>query len=76
MIELLETIENSNNAVFEARAFQDITGQRVTKIVKSVSYVEERVTTLREIEGGDELDKVKLAVVEMTADEKLLHIPQ
>jgi len=76
LIELLETIENSNNAVFEARAFQDITGQRVTKIVKSVSYVEERVTTLREIEGGDELDKVKLAVVEMTADEKLLHIPQ
>jgi len=38
--------------------------------------VEERVTTLREIWGGDELDKVKLAVVEMTADEKLLHIPQ
>ena len=76
MIELLETIENSNNAVFEARALQDITGQRVTKIVKSVSYVEERVTTLREIEGGDELDKVKLAVVEMIADEKLLHIPQ
>ena len=73
LIELLETIENSNNAVFEARAFRDITRQRVTKIVKSVSYVEERVTTLHEIWGGDELDKLTLAVVEVTADENLLH---
>ncbi len=76
LIELLETIENSNSAVFEACAFQDITGQRVTRIVKSVSYVEDRVNALREIWGDDELAKVELAAVEMTENEKLLHGPQ
>ena len=55
---------------------QDITGQRVSKIVKSISYVEERVTALREIWGDDELAKVELAVVELTEDEKLLNGPQ
>ena len=75
-IEVLEDIESNNNAIFEACAFQDITGQRVTKIVKSVSYVEERVTALREIWGDDELDKVELKVVDLTEDEKLLHGPQ
>ena len=69
----METVEISNNTVFEARISQDMTGQRVTKIVKSVSYVEEKVTTLREIWGGDELDNITLAVVEVTADENLLH---
>ena len=73
LVELVETVEISNNAVFEARTSQDMTGQRVTKIVKSVSYVEEKVTTLREIWGGHELDKLTLAVVEVTADENLLH---
>lgn len=76
LIGLLETIENGNNAVFEACAFQDITGQRVSKIVKSISYVEERVTALREIRGDDELEKVELSVVELTEDEKLLNGPQ
>jgi chemotaxis protein CheZ len=76
LFEALEEIENSNSAVFEACAFQDITGQRVTKIVKSVSYVEDRVTALREIWGDDELNKVELEIVELTEDEKLLHGPQ
>ena len=48
----------------------------MTKIVKSVSYVEDRVTALREIWGDHELDKVELVVVEMTEDEKLLNGPQ
>lgn len=74
--ELLDTIEDSNNAVFEACAFQDITGQRVTKIAKSVGYVEERVTALREIWGDQELDKVEIEVVDLTDDEKLLNGPQ
>jgi chemotaxis protein CheZ len=76
LIDLLDTIENGNNAVFEACAFQDITGQRVSKIVKSVTYVEERVSALREIWGDKELDNVELAVEELTEDEKLLNGPQ
>ncbi len=74
---LVETIIANNNVVFEACAFQDITGQRVTKIVKSVSYVEERVNALRSIWGDDELNAIVAGAEEMrTEDEKLLNGPQ
>jgi chemotaxis protein CheZ len=46
---LLDQLLENQNAVFEACAFQDLTGQRISKIIKSVTYVEERVNALREI---------------------------
>lgn len=73
---LLNKIADNNNTVFEACAFQDLTGQRVTKIIKSVTYIEDRVNALREIWGEHELDKLKLEVEEMSEEEKLLHGPQ
>ena len=76
VMELLNRISDSNNRVFEACAFQDITGQRVTKIVKSVTYVEDRVSTLREIWGDKELNKVDVADEVLSEDEKLLNGPQ
>ena len=76
-MELLDRIADSNNVVCEACAFQDLTGQRVTKIVKSVCYVEDRVTALRAIWGDRELDAVDLGPKdERTEDEKLLNGPQ
>jgi len=76
LLQVLEDIENNNNAVFEACAFQDITGQRVTKIVKSVGYVEKRVNALREIWGTEELSKVEPMAEALTENEKLLNGPQ
>lgn len=76
LLAMLDEIENNNNAVFEACAFQDITGQRVTRIVKSVGYVEQRVTALREIWGAEELSKIDPVTEELTEDEKLLNGPQ
>ena len=76
LVGLVDAIENGNNAVFEACAFQNITGQRVTKIIKSVSYVEERVAALRDIWGNDALENVERVVEELTDDEKLLNSPQ
>lgn len=75
-IALLDKIVGNNNVVFDACAFQDLTGQRVNKIVKSVSYVEERVTALRAIWGADQLDSVQIEQEELTEDEKLLNGPQ
>ena len=43
---LLNKITNNGADVFEACSFQDITGQRITKVVKSVTYVEDRVNAL------------------------------
>lgn len=76
-IALLNQVLDNNNAVFEACAFQDLTGQRVTKIIKSVTYVEDRVNTLMEIWGRKELEKIKTAPDdESTEDEFMLHGPQ
>ncbi len=49
----------------------------MSKVVKSVSYVEERINALIEIWGKDELDDVDVKPDrEKTADEKLMHGPQ
>ncbi len=73
----LDRIAANGAAVFEACAFQDITGQRVSKVIKSVSYVEERINALIEIWGKDELERVDVKPErEKTADEKLVHGPQ
>ena len=76
-IALLNQVLDNNNAVFEACAFQDLTGQRVTKIIKSITYVEARVNALMEIWGRKELDRIKIEPDgELTKDEIMLHGPQ
>ncbi|MBF0392049.1 MAG: protein phosphatase CheZ [Alphaproteobacteria bacterium] len=45
--------------IFEACNFQDITGQRITKIVNTLKYVEDRINAMVNIWGAD-------AFVEMT----------
>ncbi len=73
----LDRIAANGAAVFEACSFQDITGQRVSKVVKSISYVEARINALIEIWGKDELENVDVEPErEKTADEKLTHGPQ
>ena len=49
--ETLDRIDEKIQSVFEACAFQDITGQRVTKVVRLIKYVEERVNALIAIWG-------------------------
>jgi len=72
----LDKISNNSNDILEACSFQDITGQRVSKVVKSVTYVEERVNALIKIWGKTEVDKVSVDGKEKTEDEKLLAGPQ
>jgi len=73
---LVDEIENNSNNIFEACTFQDITGQRVTKIARSVTYVESRVNSLIEIFGKEHLTNVEVETEEKTEDEKLLAGPQ
>ncbi|HWE73798.1 MAG TPA: protein phosphatase CheZ [Stellaceae bacterium] len=42
--------------VFQACSFQDITGQRIAKVVKTLDYVEQRVSAMLAI-GGDATDR-------------------
>ena len=73
---LLDQISANGAEVFEACSFQDITGQRISKVVKSLTYVEDRVTALVEAWGKDELEQVVVRSSEKSDDEKLIHGPQ
>ena len=77
-VALLDQITDNGNAVYEACSFQDITGQRINKVVKSVTYVEQRVHAIIEVWGKDMLDDVSVAVEgqDKSADEKLVNGPQ
>ncbi len=76
-LKLIDRLLENNNAVIEACSFQDITGQRISKVVKSVTYVEDRVNALILAWGKDELDKIEVKPDhEKTEDEKLMHGPQ
>jgi chemotaxis protein CheZ len=46
------------NQVFEACSFQDLTGQRITRIVKALKFLEERVDAVVRMWGLDELKDV------------------
>ncbi len=73
---LLDEMNKNSSDVFEACSFQDITGQRISKVVKSITYVEERVNSLMDLWGEDELNNVSLEKTEKTEDEALLNGPQ
>ena len=60
----LELILNNTIKVFEACNFQDITGQRITKVVQALIYVEERINAMVEIWGEEDIDNTVSAVIE------------
>jgi chemotaxis protein CheZ len=70
------------NQVFEACSFQDLTGQRITRVVKSLAFVEARVNSMVRMWGKDELARVvgDIALdqegVKPDKDLDLLHGPQ
>jgi chemotaxis protein CheZ len=44
--------------LFEACSFQDLTGQRITKVVKTIDFIEERIETMQVIWGRKDLEKM------------------
>ncbi len=64
-------------SVTEDLSVQDIAGQRVNKVVKSITYVEKRVNALVDMWGKDRLAEVEVPVDrEKTTDEQLVSGPQ
>ncbi len=73
----IDELMANTNKVIEACSFQDLTGQRISKVVKSVTYVEDRVNALFKVWGREELEKVEVKPhYKKTEDEKLIHGPQ
>lgn len=64
--------------IFEACAFQDITGQRISKVVSTLSYIEERVSSFADrlkLTDADDLE-VEETEEERRKRELILHGPQ
>ncbi len=51
--EICSEIENEISNIFTACSFQDLTGQRTTKVVNALRYIEQRVTAMMSIWGAD-----------------------
>lgn len=51
-----EMVQDHILRIFEACSFQDITGQRISKVVETLTYIEERVHELRSLMGVTETD--------------------
>lgn len=58
VLQICDTINFNTVKAMEACTFQDITGQRVTKIVRSMKFVEGRVNSLADLWGRSELVQV------------------
>jgi chemotaxis protein CheZ len=75
---LRDKISEHSMLAMENCTFQDITGQRITKVVRSMKFVEERVNSMVELMGRDTVERLSesLPTEEKTEDEKLLDGPQ
>ncbi|MGE5503085.1 MAG: protein phosphatase CheZ [Actinomycetota bacterium] len=75
---LVEDIGETIVSMYEACNFQDITGQRITKVVRTLKYIEARVNAMIEIWGAENIAEATPVLVEDHRDEeaKLLNGPQ
>jgi chemotaxis protein CheZ len=76
-----DQINDRINQVFEACSFQDLTGQRITRVVKSLAFVEARINTMVRMWGKEELARVVDDIAQEQdvgpdQDAELLHGPQ
>lgn len=75
-LDVLDQVMENDMAIIEACSFQDITGQRVQKVMKSVAFIETRVNALIDIWGRANIEGSESDIEDTrTDDEKLLRGP-
>jgi len=72
---LAEEIQAQVIKTFEACNFQDITGQRIRKVVKLLNFIEARVKRMTDIWGGAEVVAENSGILPREGDEALLNGP-
>ncbi|MCZ8316649.1 protein phosphatase CheZ [Phreatobacter sp.] len=74
----MDDIQQKIITIFEHCNFQDLTGQRITKVVNTLKFIEDRIVKMMEIWGG--LDSFKdiavEGIAEATGDAALLNGPK
>jgi chemotaxis protein CheZ len=75
---LTSDIQDHVIRIFEACNFQDLTGQRITKVVATLKFIETHIVRMIEIWGGLEAfkDIAPDAIAERDGDRKLLNGPK
>jgi chemotaxis regulatin CheY-phosphate phosphatase CheZ len=72
----LDTVEAAAVDIFMACSFQDLTGQRIRKVVQALTYIEKRVIALTVLwRGADRLDPTEGVAWDTRADAHLLNGP-
>lgn len=81
-VQTRETLATATTRIYEACGFQDITGQRIGKVVTALKHIEGKVDALTAA-FGDEIEKLKAQQLPREeiedrplTDEDLLHGPQ
>lgn len=73
---LASDIQEHTLQIFEACNFQDLTGQRITKVVGALRFVEERIIKMMDIWGGVESFKeIEVELEHRLGDQSLLNGP-
>ena len=73
---LANDIQDQIVQIFEACNFQDLTGQRISKVVGTLRFVEERIIKMMEIWGGVESFKeIEVELEHRMGDQSLLNGP-
>ena len=79
--DLAQMLDNEVTEIMTACSFQDITGQRMTKVVNTLRYIERRVHAMIQIWGLEGLDEVEMAAAlvnepkDVRPDAHLMHGP-
>ena len=71
-----EQIANEIIKIFEACNFQDITGQRTTKVIKTIRFIEEKILALIDIWGVDAFLDLPVSHPGVDGDDALMNGPQ
>ncbi len=58
VVQRLNEMTESVVKLYEACSFQDLTGQRITKVVKTIDFIEERIETMQAIWGRKDIEKI------------------
>jgi len=71
------TSQDAVMRIFEACSFQDITGQRISKVVETLAHIETRVMELRDLLGvtDKDIEEAKEAAGPISEDKSLLSGP-
>lgn len=72
-----DSVENQVTEIYTSCSFQDITGQRTSKVVAVLHYLEQRLEAMRHIWGGDEVEpQAPSENTDTRPDSHLLNGPQ